>query len=279
MAILPPWDMLASMSRKAAGLPRHLQADVEALLHAEFLLHVGELSRCGRRRRASRPSCFASSRRYGFTSVTTTCRAPACRTTAAAMHADRAGAGDQHVLAEHVELRAPCAPRCRTDRRSTGTSRDRWCGHRATQTLVIGSDEVLGERAGAIDADALGVLAQMPPAGQAIAATPADDVPLAADDVADVEVLDVRADLDDLADELVADDHRHRDRLLGPGVPVVDVQVGAADAGPQDLDEHVVDADLRDRHFFQPEALAASLFTRAFIVFAICASFHPSGGS
>ena len=41
----------------------------------------------------------------------------------------------------------------------------------------------------------------------------------------------VGADLDDLADELVPDHHRHRDRLLRPGVPVVDVQVGAADAG------------------------------------------------
>ncbi len=83
-----------------------------------------------------------------------------------------------------------------------------------TQTFVIGSARILGERAGPIDADALGVLAQMPPAGEAVAAAAADDVALAADDVAGVKVVDVRADLDDLADELVADDHRHGDRLL-----------------------------------------------------------------
>ena len=100
----------------------------------------------------------------------------------------------------------------------------------------------------------LRVLAQVPPAGQAVAAAAADDVPLAADDLAGVEVVDVRADLDDPADELVADDHRHGDRLLRPGVPVVDVHVGAADAGAQHLDQHVVDADRRHRHLLEPEA-------------------------
>ena len=77
-----------------------------------------------------------------------------------------------------------------------------------------------------------GVRAEVPPAGHAVAAAAADDVPLAADEVARLEVGDVRADLDDLADELVADDERHRDRLLRPGVPLVDVEVGAADPGP-----------------------------------------------
>ena len=42
MAILPPWHMLASMSRKALGVARHLQADVEALLHAELFLGAGD---------------------------------------------------------------------------------------------------------------------------------------------------------------------------------------------------------------------------------------------
>ena len=60
-----------------------------------------------------------------------------------------------------------------------------------TQTLVIGSDQVLGEGPGPVHADALGVLAEVAPAGQAVAAAPADHVPLAADDVAGVEVLDV----------------------------------------------------------------------------------------
>src|SRR5262249_28937495 len=101
--------------------------------------------------------------------------------------------------------------------------------------------------------DALGVLAEVSPAGQAIPATAADDVPLAADDLADVEILDVRADLDDLADERVAHDHRHGDRPLRPGVPRLDVHVGAADPRAQDLDQDVVDPDPRDRHLIQPK--------------------------
>ena len=103
--------------------------------------------------------------------------------------------------------------------------------------------EVLGEGAGPVDADALRVLAEMAAAGQAVAAAAADDVPLAGDDVADLEVVDVAADRDDPADELVADHHRHGDGLLRPGVPVVDVDVGAADGRLVDLDQHVVDAD------------------------------------
>ena len=51
-------------------------------------------------------------------------------------------------------------------------------------------------------------------------------------------------DLDDPADEFVPDHQRHGNGLLRPGVPVVDVHVGAADARAQDLDQHVVDADL-----------------------------------
>ena len=88
-----------------------------------------------------------------------------------------------------------------------------------TQTLVMRQRQILGERAGAIDADALGVLAEMPPAGQAVAAAAADDVPFAADDLAEVKILHVGADLDDLADELVADDHRHGDRSSAPRRP------------------------------------------------------------
>src|SRR5213075_854391 len=90
--------------------------------------------------------------------------------------------------------------------------------------------EVLGESSRAIDADALRERAKMSPAGEAIATPPAHDVPLAAHDLAGEKIGDVRTDLDDLADELVADDHRHGNGLGRPRVPLVDVDVGAADA-------------------------------------------------
>ena len=82
----------------------------------------------------------------------------------------------------------------------------------------------------------------------------ADDVALGADQVADLVTADIAADRDDAADEFVARDRARLDRLLRPGVPVVDVDVGAADAGLQHLDQHVVDAVARLRHVLEPDA-------------------------
>ena len=57
-----------------------------------------------------------------------------------------------------------------------------------------------------------------------------------------MEVGDVGADGGDFADELMADDHGDGDGLLGPLVPLVNVDVGAADAGLADADQDVVNA-------------------------------------
>jgi hypothetical protein len=54
--------------------------------------------------------------------------------------------------------------------------------------------DVFGEGPGAVHADADGVFAKMPAAGEAVAAAPADDVALGADDLARMEVVHVRAD-------------------------------------------------------------------------------------
>ena len=113
--------------------------------------------------------------------------------------------------------------------------------------------EIFGERAGPVHADADRFLAEMPPAGQAVAASSADHVPFAADHIAHAKILDVAADIDDSPDEFMAHHQRHGNGLLRPGVPIEDVDVGAADAGSQDFDQHVVDAELRHRHVFQPQ--------------------------
>ena len=105
-----------------------------------------------------------------------------------------------------------------------------------------------------VDPDPLCPGALHAPARDAVAAPPADQVALAAHEVADLEVVDVDAELDDLADELVADDERHRDVRLRPGVPRIDVQVGPANAGAQHLDEDVAPADRRYRHVLVAQA-------------------------
>jgi len=87
--------------------------------------------------------------------------------------------------------------------------------------------DVLGEGAGAIDTDAQGVFAQVAAAGQAIAAASAHDVAFGADDFTGKKSLTLEPTFDYLANELVPYDHRHRDGLLRPLVPFVNVQVGA----------------------------------------------------
>ncbi len=114
----------------------------------------------------------------------------------------------------------------------------------------------LGKGAGPLDAEPDRVRAQVASAGHAVAAAPADDVPLAAHQVAHGEVAHVRPVTDHLTDELVPDHHRHRHRLLGPGVPAVDVQVGAADACLAHADQNVVDARLGCGHLLEPQPLA-----------------------
>ena len=62
----------------------------------------------------------------------------------------------------------------------------------------------------------------------------------------------------------VADGHGHRDRLPGPGVLIVDVNVGAADRGLVNLDQHVVVADFRLSAPLHPDtALGLALHQRS----------------
>ena len=117
-----------------------------------------------------------------------------------------------------------------------------------------------GKRALAIHADALRVRAKMTPAGETIAAMSADDVAFAGDEIARRKTLHAIADAFDHADEFMADDHRHRDRFLRPRVPVINVNVGAADRCFLNPDENVVAADFRHRDFLQPESRLALAF-------------------
>src|SRR5690348_10763111 len=82
----------------------------------------------------------------------------------------------------------------------------------------------------------------------------------AADDIAGGETGYVGSDLGNASDKLVADRHRHGNGLLRPLVPLVDVDVGAANAGAKDLNQHVVDPDLRRLDIFQPKSGLALAF-------------------
>ena len=108
-----------------------------------------------------------------------------------------------------------------------------------------------------------GVGAQMAPAGEAVAAAAADYVAFPADHVAREEIDDIGAHRFNPADELVADRHGHGNGLLRPLVPLVDVDIGAADAGLQYANQDVVDADLGRGNVFQPQAWLALTFDQS----------------
>ena len=196
-------------------LARHLERDVEPLRHPELALD--RLEPAGRRvDRRGRPH-LQRDRAAIRVGVGGDDVAGACVSGDGDRHAaDRPGAGDEHVLTEHRERerRVHRVPEGVEDRR-----------HLLVDARPVVPDvrhrqrHELGEGAGPLHAEPDRVGAQMPPSGHAVAAAPADDVPLAADDVARVEVAHVRPDVDDLADELVPDHERHGNRLLGPARP------------------------------------------------------------
>src|SRR5258707_1032143 len=101
--------------------------------------------------------------------------------------------------------------------------------HIAVDTVAVVPDirhrqrDVLRKCARAIDANPAGMGAEVPPSCEAVPAAPADDVSFATDDFAGEKIADVFADFHYFADELVSYHHRHRDRALRPGIPLVNV--------------------------------------------------------
>src|SRR5947209_8479249 len=88
--------------------------------------------------------------------------------------------------------------------------------------------QIFGKGSRPIHAHALGIRAEVPPASEAVAAVPADDMAFAADNLSRQEVSHVGADLDDFPDELMPDNQGDGNGLLRPGIPFVNMEVGAA---------------------------------------------------
>ena len=164
--------------------------------------------------------------------------------------ADRAGARDEHVLADQVE------PQCgvggvaeRIEDRGDVVADV--CGH--DEDVVGGDDDVIGERTWTRDADAGVVVAELAAATLAVTAVAAGDVTLTRHPLTDLEAGHCGTDRGDLAHELVAHHHRGRHGGLRPRIPVVDVQVGAADGGLVHTDQHVAITRDGHRHLLEPQ--------------------------
>ncbi len=235
---------------KGGSVSGHFQTYVEAFHHAEFDLHVLE-------------ALFARIDGHGDAEVASEIEAVRIHVRDDHMararmlrhrrghNSDRTSAGNKHVLTKHGE----------GERGVDGVAEriEDACDFRVHSIPVhphVGHGErnVFGEGARPIDSDAAGVRAKVTAAGEAVAASPANDVAFAADDLARKEVGDIGANGDNFAHELMANRHGHRNGAARPIVPVQDVDVGAADGGSIHADQNVVDADLRDGNFFEPEA-------------------------
>ena len=163
---------------------------------------------------------------------------------------DGTGAGDEDVLAEHVEGERRVGGVAEWIEAGKDVGRN---GRVAVPDVGDRDAEIFREGAGAVDAHSARVRAEMPAACQAVAAAAAHQVALAGDQVSYFEIMDVAADRSYAAHELMADVHGHGDGLPRPFVPVVDVDIRAADGCFVNLDEHVIDAHLRHGHILQPK--------------------------
>ena len=107
----------SSIECSAAGAPDISSPTSKPSIMPSSAHHLRQLGGA-RIDRRSRPPCRrASSSRYSLRSVMTTCRAPACRTTAAAMSPIGPAPVTRTSSPRTGKRQARSAPRCRTDRR------------------------------------------------------------------------------------------------------------------------------------------------------------------
>ena len=98
---------------------------------------------------------------------------------------------------------------------------------------------------------------------QAVAAFAAGDVAFAGNNVANLEALYARTNLDDLADILVTGSLANSDGVLCPLVPLIDVNVGAADGGFVNFDLDVVGANFRDVYSLEGKSRSCLFFYKS----------------
>lgn len=111
-----------------------------------------------------------------------------------------------------------------------------------------------GPGAIAIYADALRVWTKVAAAGETIATMAAGNVTFADDEIAFSKTSHVIADPINHSDKLMAYGHRHGDRFLGPGVPVIYMYVRPADGRLEDADEDVVARNFRNGNLLEPQS-------------------------
>ena len=130
--------------------------------------------------------------------------------------------------------------------------------------LAHGQRDVFRECACPVDSYSLSVRAKMASARQAIPAAAASHVPFAAHDVPGIKIRHVRAHLHNFAHKLVPDHHRNLDGFLRPIVPLINVQIRAANPRAVHANEHVIDPDFGRFHVLEPKSGFSFAFYQCF---------------
>ena len=230
-------------------IARHLKADIEAFLHAQFFLRI--LDRLGAHiQRQGGTQFFGQFQTIGNHIGNHHIAGAGMLGNGGCHAADGAGTGNEHIFAKYVK-RERCVGGV-AQRIKTGEDIG-WNCRVAVPEIGDRDAQILGICAGAVDTDTAGAHAQVTPARQAVAAPAANQMTLTGNQVTGFKIMHIGADLGHPADKFVSHHHWHRNGLLGPVVPVINVHIRSADGGFVDLYEHIVDADFRNGHLFQPE--------------------------
>jgi hypothetical protein len=112
--------------------------------------------------------------------------------------------------------------------------------------------KILGKCAVPVHANTFWVRAEVPASGQAIPATPADDMSFTTDQFTQFHIVHIAANFNNGADEFMAYDYRGFYRLFGPLIPIEDMNIGATYCGLLDLYQNIVSAHLRHWYIFEP---------------------------
>ena len=175
--------------------------------------------------------------------------------------ADRARAGDQDVFANDIEGQRTVhgvAERVEDSRDVRGNL----VGH--GPEIGRGNGDIFGECAVPAAADADGLVTEMAFPGAAVPAQTASDMSFGRDAVPGLIAIDLIADGDDLTNEFMTDDTGGDNITLCPGIPVENVQIGAADAGGFDFNQNFIGVAGRDGGFFEPDSRLGFCFDQGF---------------
>ena len=119
--------------------------------------------------------------------------------------------------------------------------------------------------------------AQLATTSQAVAASTTDQMAFTTDQITDFEIIDVATEFNHMANEFVTDNQRHRNGALGPGIPIINMQISAADTGAIDANEHVVNANFGHWYVDQSESRCGGCFGDGFHAVSLRLSRDGSG--